>query len=52
MSSLKSVSSFVDVGGLASILFEKYADKNCRIRDQIVLILFDLNRISGGENGD
>ena len=52
ITSLKSVISFVDLGGLASSQFEKYADQNWRIRDRIVLILFDLNRISGGENGD
>ena len=49
---MKSLTSFVDLGGIASILLEKFTDQNWRIRDRIVLVLFELNRISGGENGD
>lgn len=35
-----------------SILNNKYSDQNWRIRDRIVIILFDLNRIYGGDDGE
>jgi hypothetical protein len=31
---------------------EKFKDNLWRIRDRVILILFDLNKIFGGEDGD
>jgi hypothetical protein len=49
---LKSVSSYIDLGGLADFVKASFEDQTWRIRDRVVLILFDLNRIFGGEEGD
>ena len=46
------MSNLVSLDGISSFMGEKFKDNLWRIRDRVILILFDLNKIYGGEDGD
>jgi len=46
------MASAVPLEGIMSNLGEKFKDNLWRIRDRVILVLFDLNKIYGGEDGE